>query len=132
MVCGDTSAYKGFVPENKLSVIENFSLKNGDGTPHYKYGSNKHTLEVWREAHSERFITEEILKNGEISISVEPMKICAPLKDMEVGSKQKVVGYKIQNIPDPVVLQPVRAGYIIVCAWGDEASDEIVVNEKMN
>ena len=60
------------------------------------------------------------------------MQICAPLKDMEVKSNQKVKGYKIMDIPDPVVLQPVRGGYLIVCAWGDEASDEIVVNQQMN
>lgn len=36
------------------------------------------------------------------------------------------------NVPDPVVLQPVKGGFLIVCAWGEEASDEIVVNEKMN
>ena len=51
---------------------------------------------------------------------------------MEVKLNQRVVGYKIQNIPDPVVLQPVCGGYLIVCAWGDEASDEIVVNQQMN
>ena len=29
LVCGNTSAYKGFVPENKLALIEKFSLKKG-------------------------------------------------------------------------------------------------------
>ncbi|MBK8366268.1 MAG: hypothetical protein IPL10_02335 [Bacteroidetes bacterium] len=35
-------------------------------------------------------------------------------------------------IPDPVVLQPVHYGFLIVTAWGDEASDDIVVNPKNN
>lgn len=60
------------------------------------------------------------------------LRICAPLKDMEIPQGKEVKGYKIQDIPDPVVLQPVRGGYLIVCAWGDEASDEIVVNEINN
>jgi len=34
--------------------------------------------------------------------------------------------------PDPVVLYPVEKGYIIVTAWGDEASDPLVANEQMN
>lgn len=60
------------------------------------------------------------------------LKICAPLKDMEIPSGKQVNGYKIQDIPDPVVLQPVNGGYLIVAAWGDEASDEIVVNQIHN
>jgi hypothetical protein len=66
------------------------------------------------------------------TIVSQSLKICAPLKDMEIPKGKEVVGYKIQDIPDPVVLQPVQGGYLIVCAWGDEASDEIVVNQGMN
>ena len=38
----------------------------------------------------------------------------------------------VKHYPDPVVLQPVNEGYLIVCAWGDEASDELVVNSINN
>jgi hypothetical protein len=31
-----------------------------------------------------------------------------------------------------VVLYPVELGFIIVSAWGDEASDENVVNQNFN
>lgn len=62
--------------------------------------------------------------------------ICAPLKDMDVkGLKQKdsiFSMFKTVHVPDPVVLQPVRGGYLIVTAWGDEASDDIVVNSINN
>ena len=34
--------------------------------------------------------------------------------------------------PDPIVLQRVERGYLIITAWGDEASDPIVVNSKNN
>lgn len=33
---------------------------------------------------------------------------------------------------DPIVLCKVKGGYIIVSAWGPEASDEVVFNETMN
>lgn len=36
------------------------------------------------------------------------------------------------NVPDPVVLQQVKGGYLIITAWGDEASDENVVNQLFN
>ncbi len=65
-------------------------------------------------------------------VSTEGFLICAPLKDMDITGL-KVKGYTLaKEIPDPVVLQPVKGGYLIVCAWGDEASDEIVVNQAMN
>lgn len=38
----------------------------------------------------------------------------------------------IRFIPDPVVLQPVHYGFLIITAWGDEANDEIVVNPNAN
>lgn len=60
------------------------------------------------------------------------MKICAPLKDMDT-TDMELNGYHLEkHIPDPVVLQPVYGGYLIVTAWGDEATDENVVNEGMN
>ena len=36
------------------------------------------------------------------------------------------------EIPDPVVLQEVRGGYLIITAWGDEASDPLIVNKNNN
>lgn len=66
----------------------------------------------------------------------DSLMICAPKKDMDLKGLTKIgavfqIG-QIKHVPDPVVLQPVRGGYLIVTAWGDEASDENVVNEKFN
>jgi hypothetical protein len=60
-----------------------------------------------------------------------PYKICAPIKDMDTKG-MRLFGTKLVNYPDPVVLFPVEMGYIIVTAWGDEASDENVVNQNFN
>jgi hypothetical protein len=58
--------------------------------------------------------------------------ICAPMKDMDMTGME-VKNYRVvKHIPDPVVLKRVNGGYLIVCAWGDEASDEIVVNSINN
>jgi len=62
-------------------------------------------------------------------------KICAPVKDMDISGLELKEGYKLERkieIPDPVVLQPVKGGYLIITAWGDEASDPLVVNEINN
>lgn len=60
------------------------------------------------------------------------LQICAPIKDMNTEGLRIRDGYKLEHIPDPVVLQPVIGGYLILTAWGDEAEDPIVVNNKMN
>lgn len=61
------------------------------------------------------------------------LKICAPVKDMDVTGYTVSKGYKLlKNIPDPVVLQPIKGGYLILTAWGDEASDPLVVNQNSN
>jgi len=39
---------------------------------------------------------------------------------------------KAQVDTDPIVLLPVKHGYLIVTAWGDEANDELVFNQKLN
>lgn len=62
--------------------------------------------------------------------------ICAPKKDMDLkGLKNKgkfYFSFTVKEYPDPVVLKPVKGGFLIVSAWGDEASDELVVNQNFN
>ncbi len=60
------------------------------------------------------------------------MKICAPVKEMDTTG-MKLEGHMLtKHIPDPVILQPVMGGYLIVTAWGEESSDPLVVNESNN
>ena len=66
-----------------------------------------------------------------ITVTKTPFVICAPIKDMDTGG-MRLINNKLVHIPDPVVLFPVELGYIIVTAWGDEASDENVVNADLN
>lgn len=170
LIFGDISMYKGFVPENKLSLIEDFKLKKEDKSklwfeitesnngPNVKlplsYISEKDLTERGLSCFTTKdrlncfyikgsFANSDLCKpeicelfNGlkyvKATIVENKLKIVAPAKDMEIPKGKEVVGYKIQDIPDPVVLQPVKGGYLIVCAWGNEASDEIVVNQKMN
>lgn len=73
---------------------------------------------------------------GHINVRVlnKGLQICAPVKDMDISGLELENGYKLikKHIPDPIVLQPVKHGYLILTAWGDEASDPIVVNEINN
>jgi len=68
-----------------------------------------------------------------------PFKIVAPQKDFNMDG-HVLNGFKIEKeapqvtfFPDdPIVLQPVKGGYLIVTAWGPEASDPAVVNSINN
>ena len=61
-------------------------------------------------------------------------KICATVKDFDTNNMRIDKGYRLeQNLPDPIVLQPVKGGYLIVSKWGlpEEANNELI-NEKLN
>lgn len=66
-----------------------------------------------------------------------PLEIAAPLKDFNMKDYE-LKDFKLSKIeiPDPVVLQPVlfknKKFYLILSAWGQEASDESVINNKFN
>lgn len=77
---------------------------------------------------------------GSINESIQecPFVIAAPSKDFDTKGME-LDGFELKEkieIPDPVVLQPVfhngERYFLVVTAWGLEASDEDVVNQKMN
>ena len=74
-----------------------------------------------------------IYSENEFDYEILPFKMVAPVKDFDMRGKE-IKGVEIRNIPapDPVVLQPVNGGYLIVSKWGDEASDKDLVNEIDN
>ena len=141
LVCGDVDRFKGFVPEKNVNEIANFKLKDKDCIKEYTFGDNFMTEENlkrnswWDELH------ERLVKEGNSSTNrrkcrniTSSLQICAPVKDMDISGLELKEGYKLEkkHIPDPVVLQPVKGGYLILTAWGDEASDPLVVNQNFN
>ena len=160
LVHGEISAFKGFVPEGKLSLMENFSLRKEDSGLCTSIGFIKgarvdkdhnyyHLFKIDRKTDWEErsfqssdgrdFYSQDYSNNFGLAIKgdmrfvvKQPLSICAPLKDMEVDYNQRVVGHEIQDIPDPVVLHQVQGGYLIIAAWGDEANDENVINHNKN
>lgn len=137
LVCGNVDRFKGFVPEKNLIDIENFKLKDKDALYKVVYGSTIYTNEEW----DKKFTLENrrvggISKGGVFNyeecqktniVDNETLKICAPVKDMDISGLTLKDGYRLEkHIPDPVVLQPVKGGYLVVTAWGDEANDPIL------
>ncbi len=144
LIYGAVDKYLGTVPDKNLKQIEEFKIdKNDEAWLHIiimygGWGANT------REANVVDYLFAETHKNdGHRSsgyyeqYAQAGLEIAAPLKDFNTAGME-VKDFKLSKIevPDPVVLKPVvfknKKYYLIVTAWGDEASDELVVNQKMN
>jgi len=158
LIHGKVSRYIGFVPEANLREIEAFSIDVRDrrivrvplgwGLGDKISLSLEHTQAYWREKEKEReklassndLITRHSLSmmaaqmNQTITRIEEELSIAAPMKDFTLAPGEKIKGRRIvtKAVPDPVVLCAVAEGYLIVTAWGDEASDPLVQNELNN
>lgn len=140
LVHGPVHKYKGDVPSKNIQEIARFN-KNLIDVKDRQYIRKE--LRVWTieteskvDHSSYEWYLRNCKENGVTNVSYtvcqnDKFSICAPVKDMDM-TRSEVVGYKVVDIPDPVVLYPVQFGYFIVSAWGPEASDEHVVNQKMN
>ncbi len=119
----------GEIPDKNLEEIEAFVLNENDCI---KYPISKlhisSATEYYGYAHDNSYyITTE--KEG-YKIHKESLEICAPIKDFDT-THLKLEGTNL--VPkDPIVLQPLAGGYIIVSKWGAEGEDKDLINEKMN
>ena len=120
--------YKFITPEQTMTIAEKYNLILGDVSDFVGFVPDKNLKEI------ERFKCDD--KDKEINTSpfapntYAELQICAPQKDFDTTGK--VVRNRKLMIEDPIVLQPVKYGYLILTAWGDEASDPIVVNKINN
>ena len=74
----------------------------------------------------------EYIRKKEIDrelLSGNDLLIIAPVNKIDMIGKYVKDGIVTE---DPIVLQPVNGGYLIVTSWGLEASDPEVVNHKFN
>lgn len=152
LVYGSVEHYIGTVPDKNLKHIEEFKIDENDECHWHrewyqdaffgKFGEKQHYQTVKESIKSQESITPEgiYLRIGDGKVVIDsscPLEIAAPAKDFNMESME-VKNYQISKIeiPDPVVLKPVIyegvKHYLIVTAWGIEASDELVVNQKMN
>jgi hypothetical protein len=97
---------------------------------------NYRIIEDWQRNHGyDSEIPEYVLNNREKEYTVDKVvnfEIVAPLKDFKKDSVKLIGNKLVQEVPDPIVLAPVTYEgtkyFLIVSCWGEEASDELVVN----
>ncbi len=135
LLCGEVKYYISDVPEKNLAEIESFKLREDDYLKITNFNQPYESGIIW--GHHERgnwgwsFVqrpTEE-----KYHITLPAFTICASVKDFDTKNMRIEDGYKLElNLPDPIVLQPVKDGYLIVSKWGLEAEDKDLINEKQN
>jgi hypothetical protein len=162
LLLGDAVNYIGDIPEKNLYEIEHFKLRKEDYTPKEDLlsgftglipfilhgGQSSVGFDIAENINSSQStVWDRWLRTGggdaffnargkQIEVAEKnnheqaKFKICAPQKDFNTAGYEIKDGYCL--VWDPVVLQPVKGGYLIVTAWGPEASDEIIVNQIKN
>lgn len=148
LIMGTVDRYKGFVPDKNLKELEKFVAPKDEMYECYDEDGGFSQIvpaNAFKELHSYlhtndyHYCSHAGFVDGYRFDSFTKIRkvqktnylICAPVKDMIVRNHEKIKNFKI-TVPDPIILCPVIGGYLIVTAWGDEASDPIVVNEKLN
>lgn len=131
LMLGEASMYKGSIPEKNLAEIERFNIDDEDRQEDY-FSSLFESMNfsfISYIGNRNSGIIADAPKDKEPVKPTNKFKICAPITDMETLGN-RIVGHQI--IPDPIVLHAVKGGYLIVTAWGYEASDRAIVNEINN
>lgn len=150
LVLGGADRYVGDIPEKNVMEMERFKLRSEDfvkeesvfgemlnglirfqnGMIGMDWGTDVNSTTAW--GRREMQIPADIYGARESKPTKKPaFKMCAPAKEFNTSNMAIEDGYKMV-VDDPIVLQPVKGGYLIVTAWGKEASDEAVVNGVNN
>jgi len=153
LIYGAIDRYIGSVPDKNLKHIEDFKVNKNDECFLYEkkifgFGMREMSMQknliTFDEHKNRKDIENDHYKRNMLHdhrvrvINMKlPLEIAAPLKDFNMD-EMEVKDFKLSKIeiPDPVVLKPVlfngKKHYLIVTAWGIEASDSLVVNERFN
>lgn len=146
LLCGEIGMYIGDVPLKNIAEMEAFSLRQED-MGLYNFSNQRGFMQQQnalrniqnaridifgqsRPMYESSYLAQQYAETShEVTYYKPPFKICAPEKDFQLHGNRKY-GYKL--IPDPIVLQPVKGGYLIITKWGLEGNDELAINEGSN
>lgn len=153
LVLGDSVQYTGFVPDKNVKQIEAFFKEENELNRIY-FTHNRYSFgnaDISKEEYDAYCKSEKEKKMRYAAANIpyphdqsyenygkrkSDLLIAAPLKDMNEKDYTLKGRLFVKDIPDPVVMTSVKKYGVellcIVTAWGDEASDEIVVNQAMN
>jgi len=131
--------YKGDVPEKNIAEMEAFKLREDDMETRSNmddYIDQRRFYGMMNMSSLGGFRTERKFPDPPTDYKVMRIQpsfvIAAPENDFDTRHLIKN-GHKLElHIPDPIVMQPVKGGYLIVSKWGLEGDDAELTNEKLN
>ena len=127
LIYGGVSRFTGFVPRKNLDEIKSFKGVKPEDKRYIMRNvfrdieSNYHQYKIYKEqdSYESHIRSSWVLEDSELIIA-------APLRDMDTKGYDVVNKKLVKHIPDPVVMKPVRGGYLILTAWGEESSDPLI------
>ncbi|MCK9417689.1 hypothetical protein M0Q97_13685 [Candidatus Dojkabacteria bacterium] len=150
LIYSEVNNYIGTIPYKNLKEMENFKISDDDipvnvtkQNFNLRWNSNNSIMsanKVKFDFGSDIGLTNNYFKKDDdyYNINKIPLYIAAPIKDFNTKNME-IKEYKLdkpQIVQDPIVLQPVfykqKQYFLIMTAWGEEASDENVVNQNFN
>lgn len=127
LLLGEVSDYIAEIPEKNQNEIVNFKFKEFDfREPSEVYRSGLFASHLYRGLYD----TSCDAENKDRWIEGKKLLIMAPENKFDMRNKEKI-GHTIK-LKDPIVLQPVSSGYLIVSSWGLEAKDPEIQNPRHN
>lgn len=130
--------YTGVVPEKNIREMEAFKINDEDMCIIIEVSSRYSRGIVMASGADVEEKTKHLKTiHDYVYVNNYERTMAAPKLDFDLtGMTIDKDGITAINIPDPVVFEPVvfeeNQYFLISTAWGDEASDEDVVNHKMN
>ena len=109
LIYGPVSRYTGFIPEAKLSEMEKFKFKKEDAPLEFQFGwswyDEEELKKPWNSFPGSKYLDDQD-KYDESLNAGKPMNdhcrykdseflICAPLKNMNISSREQIINYKI-------------------------------------
>lgn len=127
LVLSTVDNYIAEIPLKNQKEIISFRVKEKDiRIPYEAFRNFRPRLLDIRSIRALSDINEEKMDN---MVCGQDLLIIAPKHKFKKGLIQEG---NVLKIDDPIVLQPVKHGYLICSSWGLEAGDELVVNEINN
>lgn len=123
LILAPAQNFIGELPVKNQTDILNFKVKSTDI---YKYDNDyaRHGYSgLERDSYCMGLNGREMLGTN--------LMIIAPKDQLNIRATEQIIGHRVVST-DPIVLQPVEHGFLIVTAWGAESNDTEIQNEALN
>lgn len=136
LILTEVSDYISDIPEKNQKEIVSFRFRQGDyrkpeemdqgrGFDMYFFPRPYYIYDLLETAEDKKRKEDCMIKGKDLLIIV-------PAHKLNLTNKNLDGHIAVRKIKDPIVLQPVNAGYLIVSSWGLEASDPEIINPIQN